>query len=469
MQTSVAQTRFDVYDLAALPTAKLDETLAKTKDHDKALDQRAADFKNGSVGEESALVDTVVSSIGALRAVRDSKLVALARADDDAGYHAVRISEAVPHYLAAMKAVTALQQSVNNRVATSVEAMRSDSDRATWLIIAVGLGAIALAVSLALGLARTISRRLADVGAALGLVAQGRLNVRSEVTGQDEVGGLSADVNRVLDVLQPAMAGLARDASALAGAAEGLSSNAEDMKTGARAASERIKQSSQAAGSVSNVVSTVAAGAEEMTASIREISANTTSARDIALEAVTVADETRISVTRLGQSSAEVGNVVKVITAIAEQTNLLALNATIEAARAGEAGKGFAVVANEVKDLAQETAKATEDIGRRVDAIQMDTGQAVTAIERIAEIISRISDAQVTVASAVEQQTMTTNEMARSVGEASTGTSEIATDLESVAQLAAESEQGAARSAQGATEVAALAAGVATIAARFEY
>ena len=127
------------------------------------------------------------------------------------------------------------------------------------------------------------------------------------------------------------------------------------------------------------------------------------------------------------------------------------------------------VVANEVKDLAQETAKATEDIGRRVDAIQPDTGQTVTAIEWIAEIISRISDAQVSVASAVEQQIMTTNEMARSVGEASTGTTEIATDLASVAQLTAESEQGAARSAQGATEVAALAAGVATIAARFAY
>ena len=116
------------------------------------------------------------------------------------------------------------------------------------------------------------------------------------------------------------------------------------------------------------------------------------------------------------------------ITSIAEQTNLLALNATIEAARAGEAGKGFAVVATEVKDLAQETARATEDISRRVEAIQADTSGAVAAIEEITSVIARISDFQTTIASAVEEQTATTAEMSRSVTEAATGTGEIAAE-----------------------------------------
>src|SRR4029079_181014 len=137
---------------------------------------------------------------------------------------------------------------------------------------------------------------------------------------------------------------------------------------------------------------------------------------------------------RLGESSTAIGNVVKVITSIAEQTNLLALNATIEAARAGDAGKGFAVVASEVKDLAQETARATEDISRRVDAIQSDTTNAVEAIAEISRIIAKINDYQVTIASAVEEQTATTGEMSRSVGDAANGTSEIAQTISEVAQ-----------------------------------
>ena len=175
----------------------------------------------------------------------------------------------------------------------------------------------------------------------------------------------------------------------------------------------------------SHNVQTVTAGAEQMGGSGRLIESDATEASEVPDRAVT----TTTTVAKLGPSSAEIGNVVKVITSIADQTFLLALNATIEASRAGEAGTGFAVVANGAKEPAQETAKGTEDIARRALAIQGDTTAAVTAIEEIPGVVAQISDRQTTIASAVEEQTATTNEMSRSVQEAASGTTEIATNI----------------------------------------
>jgi methyl-accepting chemotaxis protein len=205
-----------------------------------------------------------------------------------------------------------------------------------------------------------------------------------------------------------------------------------------------------------------------MTAAIREISTNATTVAQIAEGAVETARQTTDAMSTLSTSTDEIGNVIKLITQIAEQTNLLALNATIEAARAGEAGKGFAVVASEVKDLAQSTARATEDISTRIEAIQGDTANAIHAIGRITEVITEINSYQASIAGAVEEQTATTNELSRLFDDAAAaGTETINSSIGQVANSAAQTTSGAVSTRQAVTELATLAADLNDVVSRF--
>jgi methyl-accepting chemotaxis protein len=208
----------------------------------------------------------------------------------------------------------------------------------------------------------------------------------------------------------------------------------ETMSANAGESSRKAGDIASGTEQVHGDIQAVATGTEEMGASIREIAKSANLASAEARTAVDVAKTADAAVEKLGESSASIGNVIKVITSIAQQTNLLALNATIEAARAGEAGRGFAVVASEVKELARETAKATEDVARRIDAIQTDTQSAIGAIRTIAETIARINDIQGTIASAVEEQTATTTEMSRGMAKAATLSSGIAHMVTTVAE-----------------------------------
>ena len=244
----------------------------------------------------------------------------------------------------------------------------------------------------------------------------------------------------------------------LASASAELTATSQQMSANAEETSAQASLVSASAQQVSSNLQTVATGSEEMSASIREIAKNAHESAKVANGAVNVAEETNRIVSKLGDSSIEIGQVIKVITSIAQQTNLLALNATIEAARAGEAGKGFAVVANEVKELAKQTAKATEDISRKIEAIQGDTKNAVGAIGQIRDVIRQVNDISNTIATAVEQQNATTNEMARNVGEAAQGSGEITRNISGVAEAAKSTTHGASDCLNAAQSLAKMSA-----------
>ena len=229
----------------------------------------------------------------------------------------------------------------------------------------------------------------------------------------------------------------------VASASTEMQSTAESMTATAEQTSNQATAAASAAEETTTNVQTVASAAEEMSNSISEIGRQVDQSSDIAGKAVEEAERTNETVQSMAAAAQKIGEVVKLISDIAEQTNLLALNATIEAARAGDAGKGFAVVAAEVKSLANQTAKATEDIAGQIGAMQSVTGEAATAINTIGETIKEISEIGTTISAAVEEQRAATQEIARNVQQAAQGTGEVSANIASVNQAATEAGESA--------------------------
>jgi methyl-accepting chemotaxis protein len=308
-----------------------------------------------------------------------------------------------------------------------------------------------------------------EAGKTLGQIAEGDLTARVTGDYKGDHAEIKNDINRMATTLAGSMQSIGQHSQALASSSEELSSVSHQMSANAEETSAQSGVVSAAAEQMTKNLQTVATATEEMTASIKEIAKNASDAAKVATGAVKTAEATNATITKLGASSAEIGQVIKVITSIAQQTNLLALNATIEAARAGEAGKGFAVVANEVKELAKETAKATEDISQKIENIQADTRGAVEAIGQIGQVITQINDISNTIASAVEEQTATTNEIARNVAEAARGGQQVAENITAVATAAKETSGGASNTQTASGELSRMAAELQRLVAQFRY
>ncbi len=424
--------------IAAIATTEQQQWYDQQKANDAELDGAMAQVSAGVLGTSPSWA-AFKETYAQWQAARNTQLEPAAVTNDKVTYTRVLDTVTEPMrttFVAKLDAMTAQANDYAASVAASAHATATRT-----LLISLG----AIAVALVLGLwaawwaASATTRSVSGVQRSLEALAAGDLTVESGVVGTDELGAMAASLADAQGALRSALSGVVATAGAVASAAEELSAASGQVAAGSEETSVQAGVVAAAAEQVSRNVQTVAAGAEQMGASIQEIAHNAAQAARVAEQATGVAAATNEQVGRLGASSQEIGEVVKVITSIAEQTNLLALNATIEAARAGEAGKGFAVVAGEVKDLARETAKATEDIARRVAAIQTDTQSAVGAIGQIANIVADINNYQMTIASAVEEQTVTTSEMSRNVAEAATGSGEIASNITGVASSAAAS------------------------------
>jgi methyl-accepting chemotaxis protein len=348
-----------------------------------------------------------------------------------------------------------MADSFNALSAQSNEQLASANSSMGWTLLISTLLGLGIGIGVATYMGRSISTATSTVLRKAEAIASGDLTGEEvKVNSNDELGDLATAMNKMQGNLVKMIVAVAENAQQVANASEEFSAVSQQITSNSEETTAQANVVSNATDQVNRNLQTVATGAEEMSSTIQDIAKNATESARVSGEAVKTAETTNATISKLGVSSAEIGQVIKVITSIAQQTNLLALNATIEAARAGEAGKGFAVVANEVKELAKQTAKATEDISQKIAAIQSDTKGAVDAIATIRTVINQISDFSSTIATAVEEQSATTNEMSRNVTEAAKGSSEISQNIMGVAQAAQGTSSSAHESMKAAQQLA---------------
>ena len=455
-----------LYTTDAGEMAELEEGIAE---QDEAVASLVDDLLATADATETEKLESFSRDWDAYLDVVTGQVLPASRANDDEQAEGLMRTAAAP---VAADVDAVLSDLFEEEVADAKAAVEA-SDRGyeaqrTAMISLVAVAAV-LAVVLGLAVARAISRPLRRMVLTLESLAAGDLTVAVEVSNRDEVGQMAEALNVAVRDVRATVSGIGGHAGTLAAAAEELSAVSVQIAGTAEETAAQSGTVSAAADQVSQNAQVVASSAEEMAASIREIAHHAHLAADVAADGTKAATSAGETVRALGESSAEISDVVALITAIAEQTNLLALNAAIEAARAGDAGRGFAVVASEVKELARQTAKATEDIARRVGAIQADSTEAVASIGGITETIGRIADNQTAIAGAVEQQTVATNEIGRSAAEAAAGSSEIASNIAGVAEAAHTTTAGAGNAQTAAEELARMAGELRVLVSTFTY
>jgi methyl-accepting chemotaxis protein len=355
------------------------------------------------------------------------------------------------------KTLTELTDSADEQLKKDEQAIL-DANHSLYLTLMISTAlSLVIGILVALFISRQISRSTNSVLHQAEAIAGGDLSGDElKITSKDEMGDLSAAINRMHASLRKVIQSISENSQNVANASEEFSSVSQQISANSEETSAQANAVSTATEEVNRNLHTVATATEEMSASISEIAKNATEAAKVAAEAMRTANETNAIVGKLGVSSAEIGQVIKTITSIAQKTDLLALNATVEAARAGEVGAGFAVVANEVKELAKQTAAATEDISRKIEAIQVDTKGAVQAITTITGVITRVNEISGTIAAAVEEQSATTNEMSRNLTDAAKGATQVTENIGGVAQAAQNTSHGATDSLKAAQQLAQL-------------
>ncbi|MGD0427015.1 MAG: methyl-accepting chemotaxis protein [Candidatus Acidiferrales bacterium] len=433
-------TRADVSKMMTATDDAQDTAAAELADHQKLLRDRLAAtlaFARGSTAsaalqKESADVDTYIAALSQIAAARKNPAeVGKILGDFLQGYSDLR--NAMDGNNDALQAESKLTEQASEKVVK----------RSKMTIVAICIASSLILLVIASRTARDIINRLSTIIEGLKQMASGDLTLHVQDSRRDELGEIARWFNDSLSKLRETISKVASSAGNVTTATVELGTVGQAMSTNSQDTTTQAGVAATTTDEVSRNLQTVASGTEQMSASIREIAKNVNEASVVARDAVEVAQTTNMRITKLGESSAEIGQVIKVITSIAQQTNLLALNATIEAARAGEAGKGFAVVANEVKELAKQTAKATEDIRTKIEMIQSDTKGSVDAIATIGTVINQISSITGIISAAVEEQNTTTSVMARTISESARGSSEIAKNISAVALSAGNTSSGA--------------------------
>ncbi|WP_432540879.1 methyl-accepting chemotaxis protein [Kineococcus sp. SYSU DK002] len=397
------------------------------------------------------------------RAGRD--LVVLAGTDPAAalaGYPAF-----LERFSAVEELLPAVADSAAHRLDVEDRAVRDTRARGTVLVVAVLAATALLVLLVARWVGGSVVRPLTALAGVAAALRGGDLTARSGLDAEDEVGRTGQALDEALDSLRGLVGAISTTAGRLETAGDRLTASSAEIATATERSEHLAASAAQEAQRVSLTAAGMAGTGEQVVTAIAEITRSTGASHEVAAEAVGIAEATNALMARLGASSGEIGQVVGVIAGIAAQTNLLALNATIEAARAGEAGRGFAVVAGEVKQLARETATATEGIARTVAALQADSSGAISSLEAIAEVIGRMSQLQATIGAATEQQRAASDENVRQVSTVAASTRSSAEDLSTLSRSVALTADRGRDTGLAAGEVAALTSDLRAAVSRF--